>query len=189
VENAGLNYPILIRVAGSHRGLNMIRADSPGGVSNIDSLDRRAQPSLYVTEFRDFVSPDGLYRKFRIAIVGEDIFLRHLVLSKHWLIHGGTGASNTEEEAALFASFEGEHAGHLQDTFREMARRLDLDFFGVDCNINQSGEVLLFEANACMRILGITRRMSNVKAAGVTRIHQAVEDRLASPATWRHHPL
>jgi glutathione synthase/RimK-type ligase-like ATP-grasp enzyme len=186
VAEAGLDYPIIIRVAGSHRGLNMIRADNPRAVDEIDRLDRSVQRSLYATEFHDFVSPDRRYRKLRIAVAGEDIFLRHLVLSKNWLIHGGTGDTNTKEEEAMFASFDVKYAARLRPVFHEIARRLDLDFFGIDCNINESGEILLFEANACMGILGLRRKMMPIKAAGVTRIRQAVEELLASPATWRH---
>ena len=186
VRDAGLDFPILIRVAGSHRGMNMIRVDRPDAIDEINQLNRNIHAALYVTEFRDFRSPDGRYRKFRIAMVGDDLFLRHMIVGESWLIHG---MKPTDEELALFESFDEEQAGRLRPVFREISRRLDLDFFGVDCNIDASGKVLLFEANACMGILGQTQTSSNIKAATITRIHQAVEDRIASPTIWRHFQL
>ena len=183
VKDADLEFPLLIRVAGSHRGMNLIRVDRPDAIDEINQLDRNIRAALYVTEFRNFRSPDGCFRKFRIAMVGDDLFLRHMIVGEGWLIHG---MKPTDEELALFESFEVEQAGRLRPLFREISRRLDLDFFGVDCNIDASGKVLLFEANACMGILGQTQTSSNNKARAISRIHQAVEDRIASPTTWRH---
>ncbi|MFT5768122.1 MAG: hypothetical protein ACI9H8_000075, partial [Lysobacterales bacterium] len=36
---------------------------------------------------------------------------------------------------------------------KEVAARIGLDFFGMDCHINEDGEILVFEANATMMIL------------------------------------
>ena len=72
----------------------------------------------------------------------------------------------------------------LTPMFREIGRRLGLDFFGVDCNIDPSGRVLLFEANACMKILGYTGPRPNIWEAPIARITEAVEERLSRPETW-----
>jgi hypothetical protein len=68
--------------------------------------------------------------------------------------------------------------------FQDIGERLDLDFFGVDCAIADTGDVLLFEANACMAILGQTEKELNPKAIAIDRIRDAVSDRVAAPATW-----
>ena len=67
-----------------------------------------------------------------------------------------------------------------------MSRRLNLDYFGIDCNIDSERNVLLFEANACMKVLKNYRPPPNRFEAPIARIKKAVEDRLASPATWRY---
>jgi hypothetical protein len=59
-----------------------------------------------------------------------------------------------------------------------------LDFFGVDCNIDTSGRVLLFEANSCMKILGYTGPKPNIWEAPISRIKAAVEERLCHPEAW-----
>jgi len=187
VKQEGVEYPILVRVAGAHGGTNMVKIDTPDAASEMDRLDRSIRSALYVTEFRDFAGPDGRYRKFRIVVVGGDIFVRHMVTAGDWLIHAHRRAANTnEEEFAMLAAFEDEHGARLRPMFQEIGRRLDLDFFGVDCAITDSGEVLLFEANACMQILVQTQKQLNIKALAINRIRDAVSDLLAAPATWRH---
>ena len=187
VEQGGLQYPILVRVAGAHGGINMIKLDTPDASHEIEKLQRSTRAALYATEFRDFVGPDGLHRKFRIVMVGDDMFLRQMIVGDSWLIHAQRRATDTRRaELEAFASFESEHASRLTPIFREIARRLDLDFFGVDCAIRDDGVVTLFEANACMRILEQTQKSANIKAETISAINKAVEQRLLSPTTWRH---
>jgi hypothetical protein len=50
----------------------------------------------------------------------------------------------------------------------------------------ESGDVVLFEANACMTILGQTQKELNPKAVGINRIREAVANLLAAPSRWRH---
>jgi hypothetical protein len=184
-QEAALTFPILVRVAGAHGGLEMVRIDKPDDAGRISDLKSGKRP-LYVTEFHDFISPDGRYRKSRIAVVGEDIFLRHQVLGESWLLHSASRTLNTEaEEIAAFAGFDAGPGTKLRSLFREIGRRLDLDFFGVDCNLDSSGRVILFEANACMLILKNTAKSPNMWDAPIARIVKAVEDLMASPERWR----
>lgn len=186
LERAGFNYPVLVRIAGSHLGMNLIRIDTPEGLDAIGGLDRTDQSSLYVTEFHNFVSPDKRYRKFRVVVIGDQIFLRHCIIAEHWMIHRNDRASNTEEEErATFIRFARDWKAHLDPIFQEMGARLGLDYFGVDCNIDDGGRVLLFEANPCMNILANTSRSPNIWDKPIAEIKDVLERRLAAPATWR----
>ncbi len=91
-----------------------------------------------------------------------------------------------EEEEDLFNTFQSGWLPSLKPVFSEIARRLDLDYFGVDCNIDQARTVLLFEANACMKVLKNYRALPNRFEAPIARIRTALENRLAAPDTWRH---
>jgi hypothetical protein len=186
IERAGLAFPVLVRVAGFHLGMSLMKVDRPDQVETVcGGLDRDDRSSLYVTEFCDFASTDGLYRKYRIAVVGSEIFLRHLYIGASWLIHRARTIPGTEpEESAFLASFDTEWVPGLKPMFQEIGRRLGLDFFGVDCNIDPSGHVLLFEANACMKILGYTGPKPNIWEAPIARITAAVEERLSRPELW-----
>jgi glutathione synthase/RimK-type ligase-like ATP-grasp enzyme len=185
LEEAQLVFPVLVRIAGAHGGMEMVKVDRPADIDEVLKLKSRGR-SLYVTEFRDFMSRDGRYRKSRIAVIGQDIFLRHHVVGEQWALHADDRAANTEEEEiAAFRSFDDEWAPGLRPIFREIANRLGLDFFGVDCNIDEDGQVLLFEANACMLILKNTRPSPNIWDDPIRRITTAVENLLASPENWR----
>jgi len=184
-RDGALSFPILVRVAGAHGGLEMVRVDSPEDVGRISEL-KSGKRSLYVTGFHDFMSHDGLFRKSRIAVVGEDVFLRHHVVGETWLLHSASRALNTEaEERTAFAGFDAGWGTSLRPLFREIGRRLDLDFFGVDCNIDASCRVILFEANACMLILKNTVKSPNMWDVPIARIIRAVEDLMATPEKWR----
>ena len=194
VKGEGLEYPLLIRVVGHHGGTNMVKVDTPRDVDEMDQLDRSVRSELYVTEFRNVIGSDGLYRKFRIVVVGGDILLRHMITAENWLVHAShllaertrKTANAKEVEFPMFARFNNELRQHLSPIFREIGSRLDLDYVGVDCAILDSGEVVLFEANACMTILGQTQKEMNPKAVAINRIHDAVLSLLATPSKWRH---
>ena len=188
VHAAGLAYPILIRVAGSHGTENMIRIETPEAMDRIAQLEREERP-LYASEFRDFAGPDGMYRKFRIAVVGDEIFLRDFVVGKDWLLGEPRRiAAGEQEEHAQRASFDRDRAPRLLPLFREIGRRLGLDFFGVDCSIDRDGQVLLFEASAAMPMLKKTPPSPNMWDESVARITGAVERLLAVPQKWRQFP-
>jgi glutathione synthase/RimK-type ligase-like ATP-grasp enzyme len=186
-SEAKLRYPILVRVVGSHGGEDRVKIDSPDSMDEIAQLQHEGRP-LFLTEFHDFVSPDGLYRKYRIVVVGNGMFIRHGVIGNHWSLHGRARIENAdtdEEEERLFDTFQSEWAPWLAPLFREIANRLDLDYFGVDCNIDPDRNVLLFEANACMKVLKNYRPLPNRFEAPIGKIRTALESLLAAPETWR----
>ena len=185
IEEAGLTYPVLLRIPGSHGGSKFEKVDNAERAHEVAGWPR-AEDALYVTKFYDFVSPDGLYRKFRVVVVGDDIFLRTCIVGGNWLLGRGRRAANSEkEERVRLASFDEELGPRLKPVFREMRLRLGLDYFGVDCNIDEQGQVLLFEANACMNILSNNFPSPNIWDAVIERITIAVERLLATPSTWQ----
>jgi glutathione synthase/RimK-type ligase-like ATP-grasp enzyme len=187
-SDAGMRYPILVRVVGSHGGQDRVKIDEPESMGDIAQLQHQDRP-LFLTEFYDFVSPDGLYRKFRIVVVGDDILVRHCVIGSDWSLHGRarvSGRGPDEEEENLFNAFQSGWLPSLKPVFSEITRRLDLDYYGVDCHIDQGRTVLLFEANACMKVLKNYRPLPNRFEAPIARIRTALENRLAAPDSWRH---
>jgi len=184
-DEAGMTYPILARIAGSHGGKHRVFVERPEQMDAITQLERNSSP-LYLTEFRDFISPDGYYRKFRIVVVGDEIFIRHCIVGEHWGLQGRSRAEGKRnEEEQIFDSFAAEWAPALRPVFSEITRRLDLDYYGVDCNIDSERNVLLFEANACMKILKNYRPPPNIYERPIGLIQEALESRLAAPGTWR----
>jgi glutathione synthase/RimK-type ligase-like ATP-grasp enzyme len=154
LERARLRWPLLIRPAGSHggEGLVLIRA-----AESLDLLWRAGGGGcdVYATEFHDFRSEDGLYRKYRMFFVDRRPYPYHLAISDHWLVHyDKSGTSNHQQRLAEERRFlEDPQAALGRRAFEaigEIGRRLDLDFAGVDFALARDGRVLLFEANATM---------------------------------------
>jgi hypothetical protein len=153
VERAGLSFPIILRQAGTHTGRIV------GLVDRIDDLRLQLVDGVdhLATEFFDFRSPDGLYRKHRVWFFGDRMVCRHLMISDHWNVHGKDAyrfmidrPKLIEEERALLAEPEGAFSPAVKQVLQAIRQRMELDFFGTDFAITNDGQVLLFEANATM---------------------------------------
>ena len=110
-----------------------------------------------LTEFVDFRSADGLYRKYRIWGFGSRSIFRHLAITDEWNVHI-TDANRfmfdrpalIEEEVRLMETPEGAFPDAVHATFGAIRERLGLDFFGLDFGFDADGQMVLFEANATM---------------------------------------
>lgn len=150
-----LGYPYIFRSTGEHGGEGMALINSENDLEQLEqfAFDGR---SFYAIEFVDFQSDDGLYRKYRIVLIDGKFYPRHLIISKSWNIHSETRAElmesdekYKEEELAYLNNPHPALAQQCQDIYE----KIPLDFVGVDCHINDKGEMLIFEVNACMRIV------------------------------------
>jgi len=158
VEREGLAFPVIVRTAGSHAGLNCFLIN---GRDDIDKLHVYAfdGTKFYITKFVDFISDDGLYRKIRIMVIDGVPVIRHHLVDNQWMIHA-TSRLFMEENNLLH-----EESTMIRDTFNnrilpmikpaidEITRRLQLEYYGIDCNIDEHGKMLIFEVNANMNTL------------------------------------
>ena len=152
LESAGLRAPIILRRAGTHLGESMALFDSIEAAA--DALE--PQREHVVTQFVDFRSPDGLYRKYRVFFIGREIILRHMLVSDHWNVHGADRkrfmASRPEivaQERALFET-DDPFPPKVREALKAVRSRMPLDYFGMDFAIREDRTVVLFEANISM---------------------------------------
>lgn len=153
-DQCGLRWPLLVREPGLHGGRFIGRFPSADALAPY--LEEGGQ-DLLLTEYANFASEDGLFRKCRFWCVGRRILLRHQVADEKWNLHGHNRLRlmaerpelREEEERALSLQLEAFPArtGTVLAAIRE---RVGLDYFGIDCHIRPNGEVLVFEANATM---------------------------------------
>src|SRR5262249_12696724 len=70
----GFRWPGILRKVGVHGGATLI-------VRNAEETAARQNPreQHYLTEFVNFRSHDGLYRKVRFFVIGDEILLRSMV--------------------------------------------------------------------------------------------------------------
>lgn len=152
---AEMRFPLILREAGAHTGQIV------GLVADSDELRRNLQGrrTYYATEFVDFRSEDGRYRKYRFFFIGDAIIFRHMVVSDRWNVHGRdrerfmAGAADLiAEEKRLFELGLDGFGPSVAPMLAEVRARMGLDFFGLDCAIGGHGAIL-FEANATMNFL------------------------------------
>jgi hypothetical protein len=153
VDRAGLKAPVILREVATHTGMIIGRFDS------LDEMPQAMREGVehIATEFVDYRSDDGLYRKYRVFFIGRHVIFRHKLVSDQWNVHGKDRdrfmvdrPDLIEEEIALFATPDGAFPPVIKQTLAAVQQRIDLDFFGMDFGIAPDGRVLLFEANATM---------------------------------------
>ena len=146
-----LPFPVLIRPVGSHAGTDLAKIEDAAGLAAY--LQAVVVPQYYVSRFEDYRSPDGSFRKFRVAFIEGAPFLCHMGVSSHWMIHylnaGMTGdAAKRQDEAQAMATFDTGFARRHALAFAALTGRIGLDYFTIDCGETQDGALLVFEADA-----------------------------------------
>jgi hypothetical protein len=172
-----LAQPALLRPAGSHGGSNLTRIERGPEIGSY--LGRVSGDEHYVSEFHDYRSADGYFRKYRFAFIDREVYPYHLAIGEDWLVHywrvGMPAEWMKREEEVFLADYEAVFRGPAAETVRAVARRLDLDCAGMDCGLTRDGRVLLFEANATMNLqLADSRTAFPYKHRYVPRIGEAV---------------
>ena len=152
-------FPAILRLAGTHSGRVI------GIVEGADQLDSRLIEGRehFLTEYADFRSADGLYRKYRFVLIGGEIVMRHLLVSDGWNVHAADRARFMAPRPALVAE-ERDAIDYGMQALPHRVRAglaaireaVGLDLFGVDCAISGAGEIILFEANATMNFFPLS---------------------------------
>jgi glutathione synthase/RimK-type ligase-like ATP-grasp enzyme len=149
----GGNFPIIARPIGSHAGDGLSKLDDAAAV--VDYLQGRPEAEFYISPFVDYRSADGLFRKYRIALIDGEPYACHMAVSQHWMVHylnaGMTeSAAKREEEARFMAAFDDDFAVRHKAALRAIAERIGLAYFAIDCGELPDGRLLLFEADVAM---------------------------------------
>lgn len=145
------HWPLLLRPPGSHGSAGLVKVDTIGA---LNAPQQRG--GVLVTDFHDFRSADGLWRKYRMVRVGDRIFRRHLIVSDQWNITGaarafmvGMDALIAEEKDFLAAS-----GGRAERAIAALFEAAGLDFGVADYGRDAAGNLLIFELNGCFQISG-----------------------------------
>jgi tetratricopeptide (TPR) repeat protein len=150
-ETIPLAGPLLVRPVGSHGGEGLERIERPAELAPY--LERTRFDDFYLTDFCDFRSADGYYRKYRFVFVDRVAFPYHLAIAKQWRVHYWRADMDEapwmkQEEERFLADPDATFGGARRAAIEAIGRRLDLDYGGLDCGILPDGDIVLFEANA-----------------------------------------
>lgn len=185
IEAGRLRYPVLVRSAGEHGGKTLIRIDEPIEQSFYSSIT--ADRDLYITEFYDFADDDGLYRRYRFAVVGGDVLIKSVIMGTHWNLHGSSRTWNDRtiaQERDIIDGFATSLAPRIAPAIATIYDRIGLDYFGIDCAVRSDGSLLVFEVNANMDILVDIKIKPDLWSEGTGRIKAALLALLRNPERW-----
>ncbi|MGY4237780.1 hypothetical protein ACVIIW_006727 [Bradyrhizobium sp. USDA 4449] len=145
-----LHFPMIARPRGTHAGVGLAKLDDAAALAAY--LAAREEQDFFVARFVDYAGPDGLYRKIRLAMVDGKPYACHMAIADRWDIwylnaYMAFSEKKRAEEAIFMQDFDNSFAVRHKGALDEMSRRVGLDYFIVDCAENQSGELLVFEAD------------------------------------------
>ena len=146
-------FPLLIRPLDSHAG-NELEL-----IMTAEAFDRylkfHIRTGYFVSSFVDYRSADGLFRKYRVAVIDGVPYPSHMGISDHWMIHylnaGMThSADKRAEEQRFMDEFETGFRRRHEPALHELWKKLDLEYFALDCAETPDGKLLVFEIDVAM---------------------------------------
>jgi hypothetical protein len=178
--------PILLRPAGRHGGEELDLVTERDQIAPLVAASSHAD--YYVTQFVDYSSADGRFRKYRLIFVGDQILPYHLAIADDWKVHYYRTEMvrhdwmRQEEDRFLRDPASVLDPRHFA-ALRAIQATVNLDFFGIDCGIDRDGRLVVFEVNASMLVHANDPEPEFAyKQAPVARIKQAFDAMLAKAA-------
>jgi hypothetical protein len=147
----GYDFPVIVRPVDSHAGRGLSKLDDRSAIA--DYLQPMAENDFYVSRFIDYRSADGLYRKYRIVMIGGRPFACHMAVSAHWMVHYlnagmSESAEKRAEEARFMADFDNDFALRHAEALSAISERFSLDYLVIDCAETADGKLLVFELDS-----------------------------------------
>jgi len=181
-----IGFPVLVRPVDSHAGNDLHKIGDPVTLAAV--LARIAGEDVFIAPFIDYRSGDGLYRKYRVALIDGKPYACHMAISDHWMIHYlnagmADSAEKRAEEAAFMAGFDAGFATRHAAALAAIHARIGLDYLGIDCAETVDGRLLVFEIDHAM----VAHAMDPVdvypyKQAAMRRLFMAFREMLGRAA-------
>jgi len=151
ISATSLKFPMTIRPIDTHAGIGLHKLNS---VKDLDTyLDLYLDDDLfYISDFIDYQSNDGNFRKFRIALIDKKPYICHLAIGDEWIVNyvGAKmygDAQKRLEESLFMEEFDDSFAITHQHALFQIANKLNLDYVVIDCGLTTDSQLLLFEAD------------------------------------------
>jgi tetratricopeptide (TPR) repeat protein len=146
---------VLVRPAGTHGGDDFEKIEDAAELAA--TLAQQTDGDRYFIEYIDYRSADGYFRKYRFIFVDGQILPYHLAIADRWKVHHDSTDMaehpwmQREEEAFLNDPASVFGPSHYR-VLREIRERIGLDYFGIDCGLDASENLVVFEVNASMLV-------------------------------------
>ena len=188
-EILGFDFPVIIRPVDSHAGHGLALIGEPSAIG--DYLHDQPAPEFFLAPFVDYRSSDGLYRKYRVALIDRRPYACHMAISRHWMIHylnAGMieSADKRAEEARFMAEFDRDFAQRHGAALAGLAERIGLDYVTMDCAETRDGRLLVFEVGNGMIVHAMDPpALFPYKAPQMRKVFAAFETMLRDASTSR----
>ena len=135
---------------GSHAGRGLDKLETEADIERY--LADRPEAEFFISRYIDYRSGDGLFRKYRVVFIDGRPFACHMAISDQWKIwylntDMAQNAAKRAEEEAFMVQFDDGFAARHRAALAEIAQRVGLEYFAIDCAETASGELLVFEGD------------------------------------------
>ena len=146
-------FPYLIRPIDTHAGENFEKIETAQELA-VYLQKNETVDDFYISEFIDCSQSDGLYRKFRIALIDKKPYICHLAISNDWVVHYiaahmELSLDKRAEEEKFMAEFDSVFLAQYGSALKVIADKINLDYVVLDCGVSIDGAFVLFEADNC----------------------------------------
>lgn len=189
IERAGICFPAILRLPGSHNGEIVALVSGP---EDLEPLLDPAKTYL-LTSFIDARGVEPLFHKIRLYWFGSSPLVRHMLVSDEWNVHGPARERImgdhprwiAAERDLLRKGLDGLPAP-ARAAMLEIRARMPLDYFGIDFALLDDGRALLFEANATMNFYPLsTDPRFDYASEAVEAVARPLFDRMLESAGGR----
>ena len=145
---ADAQFPLIVRPLDSHAGHGLARVMDRHELH--DYLQTQVADMFYLAPFVDYASPDGAYRKYRLALLAGKPFACHMAIGEQWMLHYkdagmAESAAKRAEEACFMTDFAYDFGLRHAQTLAAIAAKTGLDYVVMDCAELPDGRLLVFE--------------------------------------------
>lgn len=180
-------YPFIIRPIKSFGGRGLSKIEHASDLTGY--LDSHYGTDFFVSPFIDYSSADGLFRKYRIAVIDGKSFPCHMAISDKWALWymNAEMAGNEKklaEENDFLLNFDKDNLGKKYGgALNQLAERIGSEYFVLDCAETKTGELLIFEGGHDMVVHDMDSPILNpVKNEHMHRLFHAFQMMLKAHA-------
>lgn len=160
IHKEKFKLPVIMRKAGDHGGISTLLIKSLDNIEIFNSVALNGD-EFYLTQFVDY-KVNNIYTKYRLVVICGQVYLRHIICSDNWLIHAQNKTDNNKSiQQKLQEEFEEKTIYKISPIIKKIHEVLKLEYFGIDCNIDENHNILIFEINANMNIF-VGNNMDNI---------------------------
>jgi hypothetical protein len=164
-------YPVFLRGENDHggarSGLLRTRHELEDAIAAVER-DRGSREGVLITEFCDTADDQGLYRKYSAFVVGDTVFPKNVLFSKHWVLK----RTDLLEEDLLREERAHVETNPHADRLREIFRLARIEYGRVDYGL-LNGAIQVWEINTNPHVTSLDPRGPDRRA-----IYEAVEQRM-----------